>query len=185
MSLYTSELAESLSSDLLDRFLRYVQVHTTSKPNRTKSPSTDCQLDLARLLKDELVEAGLTEVDLDENGYVMATLPGNAPAGAPVIGLLAHIDTSPDAPGDGVKPIVHRGYEGVRVELPLNGTVLDPESMPMLKKKVGHDIVTTSGDTLLGADDKAGMSEIMTAVKYLAANPGLPRPTITGVFHSR
>lgn len=129
----------------------------------------------------ELHEAGLADAQIDENGYVRATLDGTA-ADAPVIGLIAHLDTSPDAPGRGVEPIVHRGYDGSVIELPRNGTRLDPETMPELSAKLGHDIVTGSGDTLLGADDKAGVAEIMTAVAHLAAHPELPRPTIRVAF---
>jgi tripeptide aminopeptidase len=100
----------------------------------------------------------------------------------PAVGLIAHVDTSPDAPGRGVKPLVHRGYDGGVIELPHWGTRLDPASMPELTRKVGHDIVTSSGDTLLGADDKAGVAEIMAAVAYLAAHPELPRPTLRVCF---
>jgi tripeptide aminopeptidase len=99
-----------------------------------------------------------------------------------VIGLIAHLDTSPDAPGRGVEPIVHRAYDGSAIELPRGGTRLDPVSMPELAAKLGHDIVTASGDTLLGADDKAGMAEIMASVAHLAAHPDLPRPTIRVAF---
>jgi tripeptide aminopeptidase len=116
-------------------------------------------------------------VDVDANGYVTATLPGTD-AGAAAIGLLAHLDVSPDAPAAGVEPIVHRGYDGGPLSLPRNGTVLDPLRMPELTARAGHDIVTSSGDTLLGADDKAGVAEVMAAVAHLAAHPELPRPTI-------
>jgi tripeptide aminopeptidase len=173
---YTSLLAESLAPDVLERFQRYVRVDTQSARNRNGSPSTPGQLDLARMLVDELHAMGLGDAALDEHGYVFATLPG--PEGAPVIGLLAHMDVSPDAPGAGVEPIVHPRYDGGRIELPRGSTVLDPEDMPVLAGKRGHDIVTSSGDTLLGADDKAGMAEIMAAVAHLAANPDLPRPTL-------
>jgi tripeptide aminopeptidase len=173
---YTSPLAESLAPDVLERFQRYVRVDTQSARHRTGSPSTPGQLDLARLLVSELHTIGLGDAALDENGYVFATLPG--PEGAPVIGLLAHLDVSPDAPGAGVEPLVHHAYDGGRIELPRGGTVLEPADMPVLAGKVGHDIVTSSGDTLLGADDKAGMAEIMAAVAYLAAHPELPRPTL-------
>jgi tripeptide aminopeptidase len=115
-------------------------------------------------------------VSLDENGYVFATLDGRD--GAPVVGLIAHMDVSPDAPGSGVEPVVHRGYDGGVLELPRGGTVLDPADMPVLAGKAGHDVVTSSGDTLLGADDKAGVAEIMAAVAHLAAHPDLPRPTL-------
>ncbi len=125
--------------------------------------------------------AGLTDASLDENGYVTATLPASDDAD-PVIGLIAHMDTSPDAPGAGVEPIVHRGYDGRVIELPRGGTRLDPETMPELLTKPGHDLVTSSGDTLLGADDKAGVAEIVAAVAYLAAHPELPRPTLKVAF---
>jgi tripeptide aminopeptidase len=174
---YTSELAETLAPDVLRRFERYVRIDTQSSREREHSPSTSGQLDLARVLVEELTEAGLADATLDDNGYVTATLPGTAGNGT-VIGLLAHMDTSPDAPGAGVEPIVHRAYDGGVIELPLGGTRLDPATMPELSTKAGHDIVTSSGDTLLGADDKAGVAEIMAAVAHLAAHPELPRPTL-------
>ncbi len=174
---YTSELAEMLAPDLLRRFDRYVRIDTQSARERRQSPSTPGQLDLGRVLVEELAEAGLADAALDENGYVTATLPGTA-GNATVIGLIAHMDTSPDASGTGVEPIVHRAYDGSVIELPRAGTRLDPETMPELSAKVGHDIVTSSGDTLLGADDKAGVAEIMAAVAHLAAHPNLPRPTL-------
>jgi tripeptide aminopeptidase len=173
---YTSPLAASLAPDVLERFQRYVRVDTQSQRERDGSPSTPGQLDLGRMLASELHAFGLTDAALDENGYVFATLPG--PENAPVIGLLAHMDVSPDAPGAGVEPIVHPRYDGGRIELPRGGTVLDPEQMPVLAGKVGHDIVTSSGDTLLGADDKAGVAEIMAATAHLVAHPELPRPTL-------
>jgi tripeptide aminopeptidase len=173
---FTSKLAETLAPDMLERFLRYVRIDTQSRRDRERSPSTSGQLDLARVLVDELQAIGLADAALDDNGYVMATLP--ATADAPTIGLIAHVDTSPDAPGSGVEPIVHRGYDGGVIELPRNGTVLDPATMGELADKAGHDIVTSSGDTLLGADDKAGVAEIMAAVAHLAAHPDLPRPTL-------
>jgi tripeptide aminopeptidase len=173
---YTSPLAEALAPDILGRFERYVRVDTQSRRDREGSPSTPGQLDLARLLVDDLHAAGLPDATVDENGYVFATLPG--PDDAPVIGLLAHMDVSPDAPGAGVVPLVHPRYDGGRIELPRDDTVLDPEQMPVLASKAGHDIITASGDTLLGADDKAGVAEIMAAVAYLAAHPELPRPTL-------
>jgi tripeptide aminopeptidase len=174
---FTSELAAELAPDLIDRFQRYVRIDTQSRRERTRSPSTPGQLDLARLLVDELREAGLSEPTLDENGYVTATLPATN-GDERAVGLIAHMDTSPDAPGAGVEPIVHRSYDGGVLELPRGGTRLDPATMPELLPKRGHDIVTSSGDTLLGADDKAGVAEIMSAVVYLAAHPELPRPTL-------
>jgi tripeptide aminopeptidase len=171
---FTSALAEALAPDILERFQRYVRVGTQSDVSAETSPSTPGQLELGRLLMDELRSVGLDDASLDEQGFVFATLAGSGPA----IGLLAHVDTSPDAPGDGVEPLVHRAYDGGRISLPRGGTVLDPAGMPVLGEKVGHDIVTGSGDTLLGADDKAGVAEIVAAVAYLAAHPELPRPTL-------
>jgi tripeptide aminopeptidase len=167
---FTSTLAETLAPDLLDRFLRYVRIDTQSRRDRTQSPSTPGQLDLSRLLVDELKAAGLTDAELDENGYVMATLPGDGET----IGLIAHVDTSPDAPGAGVEPIVHRDHDGSPIALPRNGTIVQAPA--------GHDVVTSSGDTLLGADDKAGVAEIMAAVAYLAAHPECPRPNLRVCF---
>jgi tripeptide aminopeptidase len=174
---YTSSLAEELSAGLLERFIRYCRIDTQSQSNRTQCPSTPGQLELARLLVDELREIGLDDASLDDNGYVMATLPGTVDD-APVIGLIAHVDTSPEASGTGVEPLVHRAYDGGVIELPRGGTVIDPAVTDALGAKAGHDIVTSSGDTLLGADDKAGVAEIMTAVAYLAAHPEIARPTL-------
>jgi tripeptide aminopeptidase len=175
---FTSPLAESLAPDLLARFLRYVRVDTQSQREHAGTPSTPGQLVLGEMLVSDLRDAGLGDAAVDEHGYVMATLAATNGAERPVIGLLAHVDTSPDAPGAGVEPIVHRTYTGGVIELPSGGTRLDPSSMPELVGKEGHDIVTSSGDTLLGADDKAGVAEIMAAVAYLAAHPELPRPTL-------
>jgi tripeptide aminopeptidase len=173
----TSDLAAELAPGLLDRFVRYARIDTQAGRSRTQSPSTPGQLELGRVLVEELREAGLEDAVQDANGYVTATLPGNVD-GAPVIGLIAHVDTSPDAPGTPVEPIVHRDYDGGRIELPKGGTVLDPANLRELGGRAGHDIVTSSGDTLLGADDKAGVAEIVTAVAHLAAHPELPRPTL-------
>jgi tripeptide aminopeptidase len=182
---FTSPLAEALAPDLLDRFQRYVRIDTQSKRERTQSPSTPGQLALGRVMVDELRRAGLEGAELDANGYVTATLSASGDAVGqepPVIGLIAHLDTSPDAPGAGVEPIVHRAYDGGVIELPVGGTRLDPERMPELATKAGHDIVTASGDTLLGADDKIGLAAITTAVAYLAAHPELSRPTLRVAF---
>jgi tripeptide aminopeptidase len=175
---FTSPLAEEIAPDLLERFLRYVRIDTQSRRDRDRSPSTPGQLDLSRLLVQELKDAGLEDAALDDNGYVMATLPGTVDGHAPVIGLIAHVDTSPEASGTGVEPIVHRAYQGGTIELPRNGAVLDPAHQQELADMQGHDIVTSSGDTLLGADDKAGVAEIIAAVAHLAAHPELPRPTL-------
>ena len=180
---YTSPLAEQLASDVLKRFTRYVRIDTQSRRDRTSSPSTPGQLELAKLLVEDLRAAGLPDAAVDANGYVMATLAasGEVPDGV-VIGLIAHMDTSPDPPGAGVEPLVHQAYDGGVIELPRGGTRLDPESMKELTAVTGHDLVTASGDTLLGADDKAGVAEIMAAVAYLAAHPELPHPTLRVAF---
>ena len=177
---FTSPLAEQLAADVLERFLRYVRDRHQAQRDRDRSPSTPGQLELGRLLVGELKEAGLGDAALDDNGYVTATLEasGTVAGDAPVIGLLAHLDTSPDAPGAGVQPLVHPAYDGGPIELPRAGTVLDPGDLPGLAAKAGQDVVTASGDTLLGADDKAGVAEIMAAVSHLAGHPELPRPTL-------
>jgi tripeptide aminopeptidase len=178
---YTSELSAALAPDLLERFQRYVRIDTQSRRDRSGCPSTPGQLDLGRLLVDELAAAGLSDAALDKNGYVTATLPSTT-GSEHVIGLIAHLDTSPDAPGAGVEPIVHRDYDGAVIELPRGGARLDPDTMPELIAKRGHDLVSSSGDTLLGADDKAGVAEIVAAVAYLSAHPELPRPTLRVAF---
>jgi tripeptide aminopeptidase len=175
---FSSALAETLAPGVLERFLRYVRVDTQSRAPRNGSPSTPGQLELGRMLVAELHAAGLADAALDDNGYVFATLPATAHGERDAIGLLAHLDTSPDAPGAGVEPLVHEGYDGGVIVLPRNGTRLDPADMPVLGTKAGHDIVTSSGDTLLGADDKAGVAEVMAAVAYLADHPELPRPPL-------
>ena len=178
MRLYTSQLAEALGPDVLDRFLRYTRINTQSATGMDTSPSTENQLDLARLLVDELTALGLTDASVDNNGCVVATLPGNTSGDLPIVGLIAHLDTTPDAPGANVEPIIHRNYQGDRIVLPQNNTILDPQAMPLLIERKGHDIVTSSGDTLLGADDKAGVAEVMAAVTYLVGHPEMPRPTL-------
>jgi tripeptide aminopeptidase len=183
---FTTTLAERLAPDVVDRFTRYVRIDTQSRRDRETSPSTPGQLELGELLVDELRAAGVDDAALDENGYVMATLaasvPGDGGTGGAAVGLIAHVDTSPDAPGHGVEPIVHRAYDGGVLELPRGGTRLDPAAMSELRDKIGHDLITASGDTLLGADDKAGVAEIMAAVAHLAAHPELPRPTLRIAF---
>jgi tripeptide aminopeptidase len=173
-------LAAELAADVLDRLLRYVRIDTQSAAEVDASPSTEKQLDLSRLLRDELDEIGLDDVRLDEFGYVYGSLPGKD--GAPAIGYIAHVDTSPDVTATGVTPIVHEGYDGGRIELPNEGVVLDPDELPLLARKLGHDIVTTDGTTLLGADDKAGVAEIMAAVAYLKRHPEIEHAPIRVCF---
>ena len=177
---FSSPLAEELAEDVLERFLRYVRVDTQAAEGADTYPSTAKQLDLSRLLADELREIGLDDVELTEWGYVFATLPGSA--GAPTIGLIAHVDTTPDAPGNGVQPIVHRAYSGGTIVLPGDsGQVIDPAEVPALAERLGHDIVTSDGTTLLGADDKAGIAEILGAVAHLRRVDG-PRATVRVAF---
>jgi tripeptide aminopeptidase len=163
---FSSPLAAELSQGVLERFLRYVRIDTRSDEDSRTYPSTAKQLDLSRLLVDELRAMGLSDVELTEHGYVFATLAGTE--GAPVIGLIAHVDTTPDTPGGGVVPIVHEDYAGGSIVLPGDPSqVIDPAEETELAARVGHDIVTSDGTTLLGADDKAGVAEIMTALAYL------------------
>jgi tripeptide aminopeptidase len=170
---YASPLAAELADDVLERFLRYVVVDTQSDPTSTTYPSTAKQLDLSRILVEELRDIGLADVELVDAGYVFATVPGTV-EDAPTIGLIAHVDTSPAAPGAGVAPIVHAAWDGARIALSGDATqVLDAEDMPGLADKIGHDIVTSDGTTLLGADDKAGVAIIVSAARRLLAEDGL------------
>ena len=178
---YVSPLAEELGEEVLERFLRYVAIDTQSELDSPTYPSTAKQLDLSRLLVDELRQIGLTDVELTEPGYVFATLPGTSENG-PTVGLIAHVDTSPDAPGSRVTPIVHRDWAGEPITLPGDPTqVLDPADMPALGEKHGHDLVTSDGRTLLGADDKAGVAVIMAAAARLLRDDE-PRATVRIAF---
>lgn len=157
---------------VLDRFLKYSRVHTTSDPDSTTYPSTDRQTAFADQLADELRLIGLSEVERDEYGYVTATLPANTNKELPVIGFISHMDTSPDYSGENVNPQLVRNYNGN--DLVLNqatNTILSPNDFPELLKYIGHDLVVTDGTTLLGADDKAGIAEIFTAMEYLLLHP--------------
>ncbi len=167
---FTCALAEQLAPDVLERFLRYVVIDTQADHAATSYPSRPEQLVLSRLLVDELRGLGLADVELTAHGYVLATVPGTVD-GAPVVGLIAHVDTSPEAPGAGVRPLVHRRWSGEPIVLPGDpAQVLDPAEVPALARRVGHDIVTSDGTTLLGADDKAGVAEIMAAARFLLAD---------------
>ncbi len=172
-----------MSDTLLSRFLRYVQVYTTSDPNSRQSPSSPQQWDLLRLLMTELESLGAHEVRLNEHGYVFATLPATTPKPVPTLALLAHVDTAPDFPGEGVKPIVHPAYAGGPIPLPDDPhQVLDPERDPDLKAAIGKDLVTASGTTLLGADDKAGVAILMTLAAHLLAHPEIKHGPIRLCF---
>lgn len=156
---------------LLDRFLRYVAVDTQSDENSTVQPSTEKQLALLSMLCDELNALGV-EASLDEWGYVMATIPSNVSGKAPAVGFIAHVDTSPDASGKDIKPQIIENYDGG--EIPLRGVpglALRPSEFPEMLRYKGQTLITTDGTTLLGADDKAGVAEIMNAVEYLAGHP--------------
>jgi tripeptide aminopeptidase len=168
----------------LSRFLRYVTIDTRSDERSSAVPSTPGQLDLQRLLVSELNAIGLTDVELDANGYVTATVPAtSATAGVPVIGFIAHVDTSPEMPGAGVKPIVHRAYDGRDLILPDDPSlVLRLSEQPDLSDQMGHDIVTASGTTLLGADDKAGVAEIVAAAEHLMRHPDIRHGKIRIAF---
>jgi tripeptide aminopeptidase len=173
---------ERLESDLLDRFCRYVQIDTTSDRQSETKPTSPRQWDLLHLLEAELKTLGLTDVHTDPRGYTLGRLPASpGKEAAPSVALLAHVDTSPDAPGGPVKPIVHRNYDGQPIKLPA-GLVLDPKDNPVLRRYIGQTVITSDGSTLLGADDKAGVAEIMAAVTWLVAHPELPRPALEIIF---
>lgn len=157
---------------LIDRFISYVTTYTESDPQSDTTPSTECQWDLARQLKKELEEMGMSDVTIDDNAYVMAKLPSNVDHKVPVIGFIAHFDTTPDFTGKDVKPQIWENYDGG--DLLLNASeniVLSPDYFDDLKQYKGQTIITTDGTTLLGADDKAGITEIMEAMQYLLAHP--------------
>ena len=157
--------------NILDRFLRYVAVDTQSCEESESQPSTAKQLDLLKMLRDELEAMGVEAV-LDEYGYVMATIPSNAGTDIPKVGFIAHVDTAPDAPGDGVKPQIIPAYDGSAIALEgVPGLYLDPSEFPELLQHKGETLITTDGTTLLGADDKAGVAEIMDAVQYIVSHP--------------
>ena len=167
---------------VLDRFLRYVRIDTRADESSSSCPTTPGQLTLSRFLADDLREIGLRDVDLDANGYLMATIPATIDRTVPTIGLIAHVDTSPEMPGDNVKPLVHEKWDGRDIVLPDDPTaVLRAAEQPDLAAQIGHDIVTASGKTLLGADDKAGVAAIVEAAAYLIAHPEIPHgPIRTG-----
>ncbi|WPQ62375.1 peptidase T [Chitinophaga sancti] len=165
-----------------ERFLRYVQIDTQSDPLSKSFPSTEKQKDLGRLLIQELHEIGITDAEMDEHGYVFATIPSNTTKEVPVICFCSHMDTSSDCSGTGVKPIIHMHYDGDDIELPEDNTIIKTALHPYLASKKGDDIITAAGNTLLGADDKAGVAEIMDAAHYLVAHPEIKHGTIRILF---
>lgn len=162
-----------------ERFLTYVKHHTTSDETSDTFPSTKRQLAFAAFLAKECEAIGLQSVSMDAYGYVTALLPGNT-ANAPTIGFISHMDTSPDASGENVLSNIVENYDGKAI--PLNGTVLSSEEFPSLKEYIGQTLITSDGTTLLGADDKAGIAEILTAAEYLLAHPEIPRGAIRIAF---
>ncbi|HEX6181905.1 MAG TPA: peptidase T, partial [Chitinophagaceae bacterium] len=171
------------SFSVTDRFMRYVQVDTQSDPNSNTQPSTEKQKNLSRILVDELKQIGISDAHLDEHGYVYATIPSNSPKKTPVVAFCAHVDTSPDSSGEGVKPIIHRNYDGSDIVLPDDTSqVISTNEHPYLKKKIGEDIITASGTTLLGADDKAGVAVIMDMAAFFMSHPELKHGDIKILF---
>lgn len=162
-----------------ERFLTYVKHHTTSDETSDTFPSTKRQLAFAAFLAKECEAIGLQSISMDAYGYVTALLPGNT-ANAPTIGFISHMDTSPDANGENVLSNIVENYDGKAI--PLNGTVLSPEEFPSLKEYIGQTLITSDGTTLLGADDKAGIAEILTAAEYLLAHPEIPHGAIRIAF---
>lgn len=169
---------------VLERFLRYVRIDTQSDDDSTTYPSTAKQLVLLRALVSELQAIGLTDATIDQYGYVTATIPATTTkSGVPTIGFIAHVDTSPEMPGDGVKPIVHLAWDGRDIVLPdAPDAVLRKTDIPALVEQVGHDIITASGTTLLGADNKAGVAEIVTAAAFFMQHPEIPHGPVRIAF---
>lgn len=176
-------MALDIQHTFLDRFLRYVKIDTQSDPNSTTTPSTEKQKNLGKLLVEELQEMGIADAHMDKWGYVYATIPSNTDKEVPVICFCSHMDTSPDSSGTGVKPIIHQNYQGGIIELPDDSNVkLRPEDHPHLKNKIGEDIITASGLTLLGADNKAGVAEIMDAAHFFMSHPEVKHGNIRILF---
>ncbi|MGE7623733.1 peptidase T [Viridibacillus sp. NPDC096237] len=170
-----------MKETVIERLVRYAQIDTQSDAESETTPSTEKQWDLLRVLEKELAEIGMTEISLDENGYLFATLPANSDKQLPIIGFLAHVDTATDYTGTNVKPQRHDNYDGGDIQLNAN-TILSPKNSPELANYVGQTLITTDGTTLLGADDKAGIVEIMTAMEYLIANPDIKHGKIRVAF---
>jgi len=175
-------LAARLAEDAAERFLRYVRIDTQSDEESATYPSTEKQLDLLRLLRDELEQIGLPDAAIDEHGYVTATLPATVDHDVPTIAWFAHVDTAREVTGAGVAPQRIR-YDGGEIPLGDSGQVIRPSESPELASHAGHELITTDGTTLLGADDKAGVAEIMAAVAHLVSQPGVPHGTVKVAFN--
>lgn len=172
-----------MANHLLDRFITYIKIDTQSDPNNPNFPSTEKQWNLANYLKNELIAIGLTDVTLDNNCYLMATLPSNVDYNVPTIGFIAHMDTSPDFSGTHVNPQIHKNYNGQNIVLNKDlGIVLEADYFSEIKQYKGQTIITTDGTTLLGADDKAGITEIVSAMEYLINHPEIKHGTIKIAF---
>jgi tripeptide aminopeptidase len=178
----SAALAAQLAEDAAERFLRYVQIDTQSDEDSAEYPSTAKQLDLLRLLVEELTAIGLEDAAIDEHGYVTATLPSTVDRDVPAIAFFAHVDTAREASGAGVKPQRIR-YDGGEIVLGDSGQVIRPNESPELEHHAGHELITTDGTTLLGADDKSGVAEIMAAVAHLHAHPELPHGPVKVAFN--
>src|SRR5207237_10919449 len=173
----------AFTHDVTERFLRYVVIDTQSDPASPTCPSTEKQKNLGRLLASELQSIGLTDAHLDEHGYVYATIPANTDKKVPVICFCSHMDTSPDCTGANVKPQVVRNYRGGDIVLPADATqIIRAAEHPALSDQIGHDIITTDGTTLLGADNKAGLAEIMDAAQFLIDHPEIKHGAIKILF---
>ncbi len=172
-------------NELVERFLRYVQVDTqSSEETADRCPSTEKQFALANMLRDEMAQMGLTDIVMDEHGYVYATLPANTAKPVPTIGFIAHMDTSPDCSGKDVKPRIIEHYDGSDIVLNAEQNIITSVAQfPELKKHIGEDLIVTDGTTLLGADDKAGIAEIMTAMSYLMQHPEIEHGRIRVAFN--
>ncbi len=178
-----SDLLQTYTFTSTERFLRYVQIDTQSDPRSLSSPTTEKQKNLGRILVEELKALGIQEVELDTFGYVYAHIPSNVPHDTPTLCFCSHMDTSPDCSGADVKPLVHANYQGQDLILPDDANVVIRASEhPDLLEQIGHDIITASGKTLLGADNKAGVAEIMDAVAFWVSHPEVPHGPISVVF---
>jgi len=176
-------MIEINKNNIANRFMRYVEIDTQSDPQSGRHPSTEKQKDLSKILVEELKQMGITDAEMDEYGYVYATIPSNTEKNVPVICFCSHVDTAPDCSGTNVKPILHKNYDGEDIVLPDDKSqVLSAVVYPYLKTQIGGDIITASGNTLLGADDKSGIAAIMQAAEYLMAHPEIKHGKIKIVF---